>query len=326
MRAHRIEGGIGLCLEEFVEGGDPGGHREGVAAQGSRLVNRPEGGEVIHDFGLAAEGTDREAAADDFTEGGEIGGDSDAFLHAAGSEAESGHDLVKDQDGGVLGAEFANSFEETRLGENEAAVGGVGFEDESRDLVALFGEAGFERFEVVVFEHDGLGGKAGGDAGAVRVAEGEGTGTRFHEEGIHVAVVTACEFNDFIAPCESPGETDRGKGGFGSAVAHADFFNGGDHRDDAFRHFDFIGVGGAKAGATVEGSSQGGADVGVVVTVDGGAPGTDVIDEFATIAGMELGTFGAGGEKGTAADGAKGAHRGVDAAGHEGLRFFEECG
>ena len=326
MGAHCIEGGVGLCLEEFVEGGDSGGHREGVAAEGSGLVNRTKGGEVIHDFGFAAEGADREAAADDFTEGGEVGGDPDAFLHAARGESESGHDFVKDQDGGVLGTAFADSFEEARFGEDEAAVGGVGFEDESGDLVALFGEAGFEGFEVVVFEHDGLGGKTGGDAGAVGVAEGEGSGTRFDEEGIHVTVVTAREFDDFIAPRESPGEADCGKGGFGSAVAHTDFFKGGDHRDEAFCHFDLVGVGGAKAGAPVEGGGKGGADLGVVVTVDGGAPGADVVDEGAAVAGVELGALGAGGEEGAAADGTEGAYGGVDAAGNEGLRLFKECG
>ena len=302
LSAHRIEGGIGLCLEEFVEGGDSGGHGEGVAAEGSGLVNRTEGGEVIHDFRFAAEGADREAAADDFTEGGEVGGDADAFLYPARGETESRHDLVKDQDGGVLGTEFADSFEEARLGEDEAAVGGVGFEDEARDLVALFGEAGFEGFEVVVFQHEGLGGKTGGDAGAVGVAEGKGTRTRLDEEGIHVTVVTAREFNDFIAPRESPGEADCGKGGFGSAVAHADFFNGGDHRDESFCHLDLVGVGGAEAGAPVEGGGKGGADVGVVMTVDGGAPGADVVDERAAVAGVELGALGAGGKEGAAAD------------------------
>ena len=290
------------------------------------MINGTEGGEVIHNFGFAAEGADGEAAPDDLAEGGEVGGDAGAFLHSAGGEAESGHHFIKNEEGAVVGAEAAECFEVAGFGEDESAIGGIGFEDDGGDLLALLGEAGLGGSGVVVFKDDGFGSKTGGDAGAVGVAEREGTGSGFDEEGINVTVITTGEFDDFIAPGESARKAHGREGGLGSAIAHADFFDGGNHGDDVLRHCDFIGVGGAEAGAPVEGGGKGGVDVGVVVPVDGGTPGADVVDEFASVAGMELGTFGAGGEEGVAADGAEGADGGVDSAGHECLSLFEEGG
>jgi len=57
------------CRLEFVEElerRDAGGHGQWVAAERAGLVDRTERREQVHDVGSAAEGTDRQAAADDF--------------------------------------------------------------------------------------------------------------------------------------------------------------------------------------------------------------------------------------------------------------------
>ena len=45
----------------------------------------------------AAERAHRQAAADDFAQGGQVGRDFLQLLHAAAGEPEAGHDLVEDE-------------------------------------------------------------------------------------------------------------------------------------------------------------------------------------------------------------------------------------
>ena len=96
-----FEGRVGFPLEE-VQCGDPGGHGEGVAREGSRLINGSRGGEVFHDLPAAAQGADGEAAPDDLPQAGKIGGDAGQVLPAAVADAESGDHLVEDQEDAVL--------------------------------------------------------------------------------------------------------------------------------------------------------------------------------------------------------------------------------
>ena len=70
-----FEGRVGFPLEE-VQCGDPGRHGEGITREGSRLVDGPRGGEVFHDRLAAADRADREAAPDDLSQTGKIGGDA----------------------------------------------------------------------------------------------------------------------------------------------------------------------------------------------------------------------------------------------------------
>ena len=55
------------------DGGDAGGHGQGIAAECSGLIDRAEGCEQVHEFALAAEDADGQASADDLAEGDEVG-------------------------------------------------------------------------------------------------------------------------------------------------------------------------------------------------------------------------------------------------------------
>ena len=68
------------------------------------LVNWPERRELIHDFRTTAEGADRQAAADDFAERGQVGLNPVDFLGAAARDAKAGHDFVEDEKRAMLGA------------------------------------------------------------------------------------------------------------------------------------------------------------------------------------------------------------------------------
>ena len=104
-------GGVGL---EVGEGGDAGGHGEGVAAEGSGLVDGAERGEQVHEFALAAEDADGEAAADDFAEGDEVGVERVELAGAAERDAEAGHDFVDDEQRAFAAGEGAEGLRGSR--------------------------------------------------------------------------------------------------------------------------------------------------------------------------------------------------------------------
>ena len=315
-----IDGAIG----EELALGEAGDHGEGVAGEGAGLVDGAGGGKGVHDFGAAAEGADGEATADDFAEEGEVGMDAGEFLDAAEGEAEAGHDFVEDEEGAVGVGEVAELLEESGCGEDEAGVGGVGFEDDGGDLVGELGKGSFDEIDAVEGEGDGEGGEGLGDAGAIGLAEGEGSTAGFDEEGVDMAVVAACEFDDFGASCVAASKADGGEGGFGAAVGEADFFDPGEVVGDPFGDFDFVGVGDAVGGAVGEGIGDGLDDGGVGVAEDHGSPGADVVDEGAAVYGVDAGALGGADEEGSAADGFEGADGGVDAAGDDAECALEE--
>ena len=62
MATEAVEAGVrrrarAVILEE-AEGGDAGGHGEGIAAERAGLVDGAEGSEVVHDIGASAERAD----------------------------------------------------------------------------------------------------------------------------------------------------------------------------------------------------------------------------------------------------------------------------
>src|SRR5690606_7449069 len=71
-------GGAGLAavvearLAHQLQGGEPGGHRHRIAAQGAGLVDRARRGDLRHQLTPATEGAHRHAAADDLAEGAEV--------------------------------------------------------------------------------------------------------------------------------------------------------------------------------------------------------------------------------------------------------------
>ncbi len=297
-----VKGGEGAGPGQLVQRGDPGGHGQRVAAERAGLVDRPERGEVVHDVGASAEGADREAAADDFAHGGEVGGDAGDFLGAAGGEAEAGHDLIENENAGVGGAGGAEGFKEAGVGQDKPAVGGVGLDDDGGDGVAMGIEGGVDGPGVVVLKDKRLGGKGSGNARAVGVAEGEGPGAGLDEEGVDMAVVTTGKLDDLVAAGEAAGQADGGQGGLGPAVAHADLLHGRDQGHDAFGHVHFQRVGGAEAGSALERLRQRRADAGVVVPVDGRPPGADQVDQLPAVGGVEPGSLRPLGEKRRSAD------------------------
>jgi len=245
-------------------------------------------------------------------------------LDAGFSEAEAGHDFVEDEECAELLGDACEKVEVAGLGEDEAGVGGVGFDDDGGDEFAFFLEEGGEGFGVVVREDEGVFGEVLWHTGGVGFAVGEGTGAGGDEEGIAVAVVAAVEFDDQIALGETAGEADGGHGGLGAGVAHADPFDRGNPVGDGARHFDFVGIRNAEGDAVFGDFVDGVGDDGGGVAEDVRAPGADVVDVGFAIDVGDAAAFGTADEERLAADVAEGADGGVDAAGDEGFGGVEK--
>ena len=160
-------------LVELAELGEAGSHGQRVAAEGPCLIDGTEGGEEVHDLRAAAEGTNRQATADDFAEAAQIGREVFEPLHARLAETEAGHHLVENEQRAVLLGDGGKPREVAGLGENQAGIGGVRLDDDGSDFLATGGEESFERFGVVVGQDDRFFGKRLGYAGGVGFTVGE---------------------------------------------------------------------------------------------------------------------------------------------------------
>ena len=90
---------LAAIVFQHAQGGDAGRHRQRVSAQRSRLIDRPEGSDQVHDLRRAAVGADGQAAADDLAHRHQVGLDVVELRRAAEGQAEAGHHFVEDQHG-----------------------------------------------------------------------------------------------------------------------------------------------------------------------------------------------------------------------------------
>ena len=82
-----LRGPVELLVEAVdarqFQGRQAGRERDRIAGQGAGLVDRAQRGDLLHDVAATAEGADRQAAADDLAQRGEIGCDAIVLLGAA---------------------------------------------------------------------------------------------------------------------------------------------------------------------------------------------------------------------------------------------------
>ena len=168
--AEGVEARVRVLALELADRGEAGGHGERVARQRAGLIDGTQRRELVHDLGLAAEGADREATADDLTHADEVGHHIMQALCARQREAEARHHFVKDEDRAVLRAEFAEASEETGVRQDEPHVGRERLDDEAGDLAGVGLEERGERGEVVVFGDQRVGRGARRDAGGIGIA------------------------------------------------------------------------------------------------------------------------------------------------------------
>ena len=314
--------GVVVAIGEPVEGGQTGGHGHGVAGQGSGLEDPAHRGHVFHDLALAAVAAHGEASADDLAERGQVRGDAESLLRAAGGDAEAGDDLVEDEQRAVLCAQVAQSLKKAVLGQDETHVSGHGFHDDAGDVFAAGFEVGLDRVQVVVLGEQGVLGDFLGHAGGA--GHGGGGGACGGQEGVGVAVVVADEFHELFAAGVAARQPQGGHGGLGARGDHAHHLHGRDDFGDLFGQGYFAEAGRAVAGAQVDGLVRGFGDRRVLMAQDLRPPGEDVVHVFAAVHVEQVRALGVLDEDRLGVHVVAGAQGGIHPAGHEGLGLGKE--
>ena len=171
--------------------------RERIAGERPRLVDVAGRREPAHDLGTPAERGERQPAADDLAQDGQIGADAEPLLRAAAADPEAGDDLVEDEQraGGV--AERAQRLQEARLGRDDAHVPRDRLDEDRRETLAVaLDRRGRGRSTSLYGRDDRVRRDAGRDAGLRRDAERGDARARVGEQRVDVAVVAAGEAED----------------------------------------------------------------------------------------------------------------------------------
>ena len=81
-------------------------------------------------------------------------------------------------------------------------------------------------FQVVVVQGDGVLGQRGGYTRRAGLAQGQGAGAGFYQEGVGMAVVTALKLYDLIPSGIAASQADGAHGGLGAGADHAHHIQG----------------------------------------------------------------------------------------------------
>ena len=161
---------VGVGVERGVhdvvggaQGGQPRGHRHRVTRERAGLVHRAQRGEAFHHLGAATECRGGQAAAHHLAEGEQVGIHRIDAVPTTSADPESGHHLVHDQQRTVLGGDPAQCGVVAGRGRHRAHVARAGLGDDAGDLLAVRREGLLDGGDVVVGQHDGVGGSGPGD-------------------------------------------------------------------------------------------------------------------------------------------------------------------
>ncbi len=279
---------------------------------------------MIHDLGAAAQGANRQAAADHLAEAGEVGTDAEQLLSATGREPEAGHHLVENKQRFVRGAKFPEGFKKTGRGRNQSRIRRDRFDDDAAISPRFCAKSGAEGFHVIKGSARVRLASAAGMPALSGLAEGERAGTGLDQQGIDMAVITAS--NLMILSRRVNPRASR----MALIVASVPLLvmrtlsSRGHPFADGAGKLDFEAVGMPKLVPAISGFLHGGDHVGLRVAEDRRAPGADVIDVDIAVDVLHAGTAGFLREERRSAHGAKGAHRRVDPARHVAERLREK--
>ena len=163
----------------------------------------------MHDVPLTAKRADWHTATNDLTQAGQIRRDTVVSLGTAQRDAETGHHLIKNQDAAVLVTNVAQGFQETWLRRNAVHIARHRLDDDAGNLLTDLGKARFHPLRVVIGECNGVLGQRRRNTRRAGLAVGQGTGARFYQQGVRVAVVVTLELDDLIATRGAPRQPNR---------------------------------------------------------------------------------------------------------------------
>ena len=226
---------------DVIEHGNTGGRGERIARQRARLVDGTERRQGRENLFRSTERPDRKSPADDFAKTPEVRPHREVLLGSAAGQAKARDDLVEDQQRADSVTLFAQALQEARERRDEVHVGGDRFDEDRRDRVV-------ERRYLVVGSDDGVFDRALGDPGRTGQSHLRDATTAGDEQRVGVAVITAVELHDFVAPGRTTRETHRAHHGLGTGRDESNLFETRDARGHRFGQQHLAGRRCAKGG------------------------------------------------------------------------------
>mmetsp|Transcript_79148 Transcript_79148/g.171047 ORF Transcript_79148/g.171047 Transcript_79148/m.171047 type:complete len:549 (+) Transcript_79148:282-1928(+) len=314
---------VGARLLQLLHRLDAGGHGEGVAAQGARLVHGPSRRNHLHDLLLATVGTHRQATTDDLAHGRDVRSHAEVPLSTTVGDAEAGHDLVEDKEGTVLRGELTETLKELLRGRDEAGVADDGLKNHGRHLVHL--QERLDGLQVVVLGAERAVRGTLRHTRRVRQAKRGNTGARLHEESVRVAVVAALELDDGVALGVGTHQADHAHARLRAAVAEAHHLDRRHRLNHHLRELVLQRAGRTEGGTLVHLLLQRVQHIVVRVAEDRRAPGADVVDVLVAIHVPGVRTLHLVEDHRVPAHGLEGADRAGDATRHKILGLSEDA-
>ena len=143
---------------------------------------------------------DGQSAADDLAQAGQVGRDAEALLGAAARDAETGDDLVEDQQRAVARASSrAGARGSPAPGGTTPMLPATGSTMTAAMSLGVCFERGADGGQVVVRDRQRLRGGGRGHAGRVGLAERQRPRAGLDQQAVGVAVVAAVELEDHVA-------------------------------------------------------------------------------------------------------------------------------
>mmetsp|Transcript_148944 Transcript_148944/g.211574 ORF Transcript_148944/g.211574 Transcript_148944/m.211574 type:complete len:224 (-) Transcript_148944:413-1084(-) len=211
------------------------------------------------------------------------------FLGATISNAEAGHDFVKDQQSTVLGGEFSQAFKEFFGGWDEARVSDDGFQDNGRHLVFL--QELLNGFQVVVLCTQCAGGCTLGNPRRVRQSKCGDTRAGLYQKSVAMAMVATLELDDHIPFGEGSDKAEHSHAGLRAAVGEAHHLYRRHSIDHHLSQLVLKSTGCAEGGALLHLLVQRLQDGVICVSDDGRAPSSNIVNVLITVNIPCIGTF-----------------------------------
>jgi hypothetical protein len=199
-------------------------------------------------------------------------------LRRTRSDAKARHHLVEDQHRAVPRALLAHRGEEFGFGCDQVHVAGHRFNDHAGDGRAVLGEGVRQTLGIVVVEHQGVLRQVGRHAGRGRIAEGQQARAGLDQQAVAMAVVTALELDDHIAPGEAARQADRAHRSLGAGRHQAHHVHARHALHQQLGQFDLSLGWRAEGKALGRRLLHGSHRVGIGMTEDQRSPGTDVVE------------------------------------------------
>ncbi len=299
-------------------------HCNRVARERPRLIDRPGRGDHVHEVGAAAVSPDGQPAADDLAERRQIGPDAVKLLRPAARGAETGHDLVEDQQRAVRRGDLAKPGEESVGRRDHAHVPGDRLDNDGGDPRTVVLKNTVDDFQVVVRRGERRRRSARRNAGRIRQAQRRHPGACLHEHRVRMPVIAAVEFQQLFATGRRAGQADRAHHRLSAGVNHPHFLDGGDARNDLASQLDLQRRRRPEARAVLTRQLDGFDDGRMGVAENRRPPRTDVIDVVATIDVSQTAASRRADVSRRSADGVKRTDRRIDAARHQRFGTFEK--